>query len=194
MKRILCVLLLLLIPLTCHAHKAMGYMPERTKACIELVNNHLKTKYNLSLQKEVTVYVTKTTKEYQWILEANHFPDAKELAITTQGITSEGCAILINGEMMPDKHFCFVLAHEMVHQYQFENYPKPFSDHVMVEGKADVIAAEISQYDIDIRDHGIPYENLKTREQFFKLHKERGHAVLEQVRYYAQKNPEFIPK
>ena len=169
-------------------------MPERTKACIELVNNHLKTKYNLSLQKEVTVYVTKTTKEYQWILEANHFPDAKELAITTQGIASEGCAILINGEMMPDKHFCFVLAHEMVHQYQFENYPKPFSDHVMVEGKADVIAAEISQYDIDIRDHGIPYENLKTREQFFKLQKERGNDVLEQVRYYAQKNPEFIPK
>jgi hypothetical protein len=95
---------------------------------------------------------------------------------------------------MPDRHFCFVLAHEMIHHYQFENYPKPFSDHVMVEGKADVIAAEISQYDIKIQDHGIPYEALKTREQFFELQKERGNDVLEQVRYYAQKNPEFIPK
>ena len=59
---------------------------------------------------------------------------------------------------------------------------------------ADVIAEEISMYEIDIKDHGIPYEDLKSERGYFENLSKDTNSTLEQIRYYAKQNPDFKAK
>ena len=47
--------------------------------------------------------------------------------------------------------------------YSKEYWKDMKSDYVMTEGLADLIAEDISKYEIKINDHGIPYEELKSK-------------------------------
>lgn len=190
MKRLILLLtVFLFVSFTCQAHKAIGYKPERTMEGIQKTEQYFRDNYNLSLKNDVIVYVTKSYKEYQSVLEKFNVPNAKELTRNSYAVTSGTNGILINGSGLSDRHFLFILAHELVHKYQFENYPNPHADYVLLEGKADIIAEEISKYDIPVSNHNIPYEELKTREGFFKNSKNRPNDTLEQIRYYAKKIP-----
>ena len=73
-----------------------------------------------------------------------------------------------------------------------DNWKDVKSDYVMLEGLADVIAEEISMYEIDIKDHGIPYEDLKTEKGYMDNVSKDINNTLEQVRYYAKQNPDFM--
>lgn len=187
--KILITLLIVLIPITCNAHKAIGYNTKRTMQYIQQTENYFKEKYNLTLQNEITVYVTKTNKEYRTILEHCNVPNAKELARTSYAVTSKTNTILIDGSSLSDKHFAFILAHEMVHRYQFENIPNIHDDYVLLEGQADNIASRITGYYIETEDHGIPYNKLKSRENFFNSCKHKRNETLEQIRYYTKDKP-----
>ena len=180
------VFMLMLITTTCFAHKAIGYKTERTMQDIQKIEDYFLNKYNLSLKNNVTVYVTKSHKEYIDTLVRCKVQNAKEIARTSYAVTSKTNTILIDGSMLSDKHFFFILAHEMVHRYQFENIENPHADYVMLEGLADNIASKISGYYIDICDHRIPYEDLKSREQFFKSCNNRRNDTIEQIRYYTK--------
>lgn len=170
----------------CEAHTSIGYKPERTDNCIRQVEAYFRDNYHLSLKNDITVYVTKSFKEYQSVLERCNVPNAKELTRNSYAVTSKNNTILINGSGLSDKHFFFILAHEMVHRYQFENYNDPHGDYVLLEGLADNIASKISGYYIETQDHDIPYEELKSREQFFTSCKNRRNDTLEQIRYYTK--------
>ena len=192
MKKIIClVMLLLVIPFTCQAHEIMGYMPERTKAFTKAIEHYMKDKYGLKLKGKLEIIVTKKTSQYENIIKILNFSKANALAFDSVGIT-DGKTILINGDCLMDRHFYFTLAHEMVHKYQKENWKDLKSDYVMLEGLADVIAADISGYIIDFADHGIPYEDLKTEKGYMDNVSKDINNTLEQVRYYAKQNPDFM--
>ena len=192
MKKLIClVMLLLVIPFSCQAHEIMGYMPERTKAFTKAIEHYMKDKYGLKLKGKLEIIVTKKTSQYENIIKILNFSKANALAFDSVGIT-DGKTILINGDCLMDRHFYFTLAHEMVHKYQKENWKDLKSDYVMLEGLADVIAADISGYIIDIADHGIPYEDLKTEKGYMDNVSKDINNTLEQVRYYAKQNPDFM--
>lgn len=180
---------LLCIASLCEAHTSIGYKPERTSEYIHQIEAYFQSNYNISLQNDITVYVTKNFKEYQSVLERCNIPNAKELTRSSYAVTSGKNSILINGFGLSDKHFFFILAHEMVHRYQFENYDNPHDDYVLLEGLADNIASRISGYHIGCSNHGIPYNELKSRKQFFASCKNRSNETLEQVRYYTEHTP-----
>ena len=191
MKKIIYIIfaLLVLTSALCEAHISLGYKPERTTDGIQKVASYFKDNYNLTLNTPVVVYVTKNTGEYKRILEKFNVPNAKHLAYSTHAVTSSNNGILINNSGLSDKHFLFILAHELIHRYQFENYKDPHSDYVLLEGLADNIASKISKYYIEIEDHRIPYDELKSREQFFKSTKNHPNETLEQIRYYTKDIP-----
>ena len=192
MKKLIClVMLLLVIPFSCQAHEIMGYMPERTKAFTKAIEHYMKDKYGLKLKGKLEIIVTKKTSQYENIIKILNFSKANVLAFDSVGIT-DGKTILINGDCLMDRHFYFTLAHEMVHKYQKENWKDLKSDYVMLEGLADVIAADISGYIIDFADHGIPYEDLKTEKGYMDNVSKDINNTLEQVRYYAKQNPDFM--
>lgn len=192
MKKLIClVMLLLVIPFSCQAHEIMGYMPERTKAFTKAIEHYMKDKYGLKLKGKLEIIVTKKTSQYENIIKILNFSKANALAFDSVGIT-DGKTILINGDCLMDRHFYFTLAHEMVHKYQKENWKDLKSDYVMLEGLADVIAADISGYIIDFADHGIPYEDLKTEKGYMDNVSKDINNTLEQVRYYAKQNPDFM--
>ena len=192
MKKLIClVMLLLVIPFSCQAHEIMGYMPERTKAFTKAIEHYMKDKYGLKLKGKLEIIVTKKTSQYENIIKILNFSKANALAFDSVGIT-DGKTILINGDCLIDRHFYFTLAHEMVHKYQKENWKDLKSDYVMLEGLADVIAADISGYIIDFADHGIPYEDLKTEKGYMDNVSKDINNTLEQVRYYAKQNPDFM--
>ena len=194
MKKLIClVMLLLVIPFSCQAHEIMGYMPERTKAFTKAIEHYMKDKYSLKLKGKLEIIVTKKTSQYENIIKILNFSKANALAFDSVGIT-DGKTILINGDCLMDRHFYFTLAHEMVHKYQKENWKDLKSDYVMLEGLADVIAADISGYIIDFADHGIPYEDLKTEKGYMDNVSKDINNTLEQVRYYAKQNPDFKAK
>ena len=192
--KLIITLLLILVPFNCYAHKAIGLKPERTMKYMEQIEAYFKTEYNLELKNKVTVYVTKTNKEYQTILEKCNVPNAKQIAATTHAVTSKTNTILIDDSALSDKHFYFILAHEMVHRYQFENNPNIHEDYVLLEGQADNIASKISGYYIETRNHNIPYEKLKSREGFFKACKNNRTETIEQIRYYTEGLPLKLEK
>ena len=192
MKKLIClVMLLLVIPFSCQAHEIMGYMPERTKAFTKAIEHYMKDKYGLKLKGKLEIIVTKKTSQYENIIKILNFSKANALAFDSVGIT-DGKTILINGDCLMDRHFYFTLAHEMVHKYQKENWKDLKSDYVMLEGLADVIAADISGYIIDFADHGIPYEDLKSEKGYMDNVSKDINNTLEQVRYYAKQNPDFM--
>ena len=64
----------------------------------------------------------------------------------------------------------------------------------MKEGKADLVAAEITGYPITIKDHGISCEKMKDYDGHAIAIVENGlDKVDEQVRFYASKTPGFFP-
>ena len=192
MKKIIClIMLLLVIPFTCQAHEIMGYMPNRTKAFTKAIEKYYKDKYGLKLHTKLEIIVTEKTSQYENILKILNLYDY--LTYDTFAVT-ENNTILINGDHLMDRHFYSVLAHEMTHKYQEEYWDDLKGDYIMLEGLADIIANDISGYIVDIEDHGIPYEDLKT-EKGYKEHVGKDSCkTAEQVRYYAKQSPGFLSK
>ena len=170
----------------CSAHNAIGHKPERTTEYIGKIEEHFRNEHGLELKEQVTVYVTKTFREYRDTLVRCGIPDAKKIAENSYAVTSKTNTILVDGSSLSDRHFFFILAHEMVHRYQFENLDDPHGDYVKLEGRADIIASRISGYDIEICDHGIPYDKIRTREGFFSSCRNSRNDTVEQVRYYCR--------
>ena len=184
----LILLLLILLPHQVFAHDVLGYKPERTLQTIEKVTNYFQKKHNLTLQKNIVVYVTKTHKQYKQVLE-KFTPNAKQLSSSSYAVSDKNGHILIDGNGLSDKHFSFILAHEITHCYQFENLSDPHSDYVQLEGQADILASRISDYYMDIQNHGIPYKKLRSREDFFRACQTNREKTIQQIRYYAQNVP-----
>ena len=192
MKKLIClVMLLLVLPFSCQAHDVMGYMPERTKAFTKAVERYFWDNYNLKLKNKVKIIVTENSEQYEHIVRILNFNKAKIISYDAAAVT-DGERILINGDQLMDRHFWFILAHELVHKYQIENWKDVTSDYVMLEGLADVIASDISMYEIDIKDHGIPYEDLKSERGYFENLSKDTNDTLEQIRYYAKHSPGFM--
>lgn len=198
MKKLLYLLLLLLVPITCHAETSIhvyGYKPEETAQHIQATVDYFQKKYNLTLHKDMVVWITKTKKEYKKeIKELNLYPT---LADTTYAFTTNAPAItyiLVNRESCGDRVW-FTLTHELVHAYQNEHYSKEHNnDYAMTEGKADLVASEITGYPIKIQDHGIPCESMKDYEGHGRAIVDYGvDKVDEQVRFYASQTPGFFP-
>ena len=192
MKKLIClVMLLLVIPFTCQAHEILGYMPNRTKAFAKGIERYYKDKYGLKLHTKLEIIVAEKTSQYENILRILNLSDCfpyDTLAVTEKNI------ILINGDCLMDRHFYFVLAHEMTHKYQEEYWDDMKGDYVMLEGLADIIANDISGYIIDIEDSGIPYEDLKSMKGFRASLKKDVNKTVAQMRYYAQQSPGFMSK
>ena len=187
------MIMLLVVPFGCQAHNYKGYMPERTKMFTEAIEMYFKENYNLKLQDKLNIIVTDNLQEYDHLMRILDFNKAKVTTYDTSAVT-DGNQILINSEGLNEQQFCFVLAHEMVHNYQIEYWKNVAKDYVMLEGLADVIASDISKHKIDIADHGIPYENLKSEREYFNNLSEDAKRTLEQIRYYAKQNPNFKAK
>lgn len=68
------------------------------------------------------IHVVLTKQAYKKELLKYKIKEADTLIRTSYAVTSIGNVILINSEELSRKHFLFVLAHEMAHQYQFERY------------------------------------------------------------------------
>ena len=170
------------------AHQATGVNPKRTLAYMSQIEDYFEQTYGITLHNEITVHVAKSYKQYRREMGERNTENPRKFAQNTLGVTSANHTILINDEDLTEEHFFFVLAHEMVHQYQYEYWPNWSEDYVQLEGQADVIASKITGYPIIIRDHGIPYKKLMSREQYFKrIHKDRQNTI-EQIRFYASQS------
>lgn len=172
----------------CMAHKATGVNPNRTLAYMAQVEDYFERTYGIVLHNEITVHVAKSYKQYRRGMGERNTENPRKFAQNTQGVTSADHTILINDEELSDEQFFFVLAHEMVHQYQYEYWPNWNSDYVQLEGQADIVASQISGYPVSIRDHGIPYKNFVSREQYFKEVDKDSQTAMEQIRYYASQS------
>lgn len=184
-------MLLLVIPFSCQAHEIMGYMPERTKAFTKAIERYYKDKYGLKLKTKLEIIVAKDLTQYENVLKILNLSDF--FTYDTVAVTEKN-TILINNDGLNDRHFYFTLAHEMTHKYQEENWKDLKSDYVMLEGLADVIAEDISGYIINIADHGIPYEELKSVTGYREHLEKQTNETIEQVRYYAKHSPGFKSK
>ena len=195
MKKLLFLLILLLIPLTCDASKVIvkGYKEAETAKYVEMTIKHLYTKYNLSLNNHLVVRVAKNRKQYIEQLEDfkyNYNPTAvadstNAITVTVPWVTY----VVINRESCGEK-FEFILCHELVHVYQMEHYVEPYkSDYAMLEGKADLIAGEIMGCPVAIKDHGLSCEKMKDYEGHAIAIVENGlNKVNEQVRETMKKS------
>ena len=183
---ILIIAIIMLMANAASAHKVTGYEPKRTQEGINVIENFFKEKYGLELKNEIWVHVVNNYKDFEVILKVNNVPDYEGLTRATYAVTS-GNNILINACGLSDETFLFVLAHEFTHKYQAENMKDVHTDYVQMEGQADIVAGKISKKEIIIKDHKVPYEALKSREQFFKQCELDPKKTLEQIRYYASK-------
>ena len=195
-KTLLCLLMMVLIPFTCQAHEAKGFNPERTLAYLDIITKHFKDKYNVELKNDVFVYVANNITEYKAVLMFSGFFGGNGFGEESFAMSSEKNRIIINNEKLDDKHFFFVLAHEMTHRYQLENLKsldETKNNLGILEGKADIVANEISSYDIIIKDHGIPYNKLKHVDDYWDMHHKNPEMVDEQLRFYAKQTEGFLP-
>ena len=174
-----------------------GYKLEETAMLTEKVIAYFQKEYGLSLKKDISIYVAKDTKEYKKKLkfyeynEIGAYKNTYALAFENSLINS----IYINYEACGER-FLFTLAHELTHVYQYLYYPEKVQneDYMILEGKADMIASKITGYPIKVFDHGIPYENIKSKENRAKTMTKQGvETVKEQERFYANQTPGFFP-
>lgn len=99
------------------------------------------------LDKILLIQIVPTRKAYYDELIRYKIPDAAKLSRTSYAVTSAGNVILINSEELSRKHFAFILAHEMTHQYQIEKYGAAIlKKRSWMEKNADYHAKRISGY------------------------------------------------
>lgn len=124
----------------------------------------------------------------KYVDEASIYEIAEEIAQKSGAVTSRNSVIVINTAGTDKSDRLFLLAHEMTHQYQFQQRGKVATeDMAMLEGFADLIANDISGAYISIEDYGIKREDLKSYSDFNEAQKQYGNKVYEQARYYARK-------
>lgn len=170
------------------AHVVMGVNKADAEQGIKIVEEYFYQNYGIKLEREVAVINEPNMKAYRKRLEEFKVNEAAKKAARSQAITSKGRAIVIDCGRLRRQEYLFFLAHEMVHQYQFQARKKDaLQDMVMLEGLADIEASRISGYGLEIADYKIPYENLKSYEDYEKsIAKYGGRKVARQIRYYVK--------
>lgn len=170
------------------AHVVMGVNKADAEQGIKIVEEYFNQKYGIKLEREVAVINEPNMKAYRKRLEEFKVNEAAKKAARSQAITSKGRAIVIDCGRLMRQEYLFFLAHEMVHQYQFQARGKDaLQDMVMLEGLADIEASRISGYGLGIADYKIPYENLKSYKDCEKSIAKYGcRKVTRQIRYYVK--------
>ena len=127
-------------------------------------------------------------KAYRKRLEEFKVNEAAKKAARSQAITSKGRAIVIDCGRLRRQEYLFFLAHEMIHQYQFQARGKDaLQDMVMLEGLADIEASRISGYGLGIADYKIPYDEIQSYAACERaIAKYGGDKVAKQIRYYVR--------
>lgn len=115
--RILLIFLVLLCSRV-HAHVILGERIEWVQQDLPKIEQY----FQKPLDKTLLICVVPTKQTYKKELLKYKIKEADTLIRTSYAVTSAGNVILINSEELSRKHFLFVLAHEMAHQYQFERY------------------------------------------------------------------------
>lgn len=179
---------LLSLPNLVQAHIVMGVNQAATRQGIETVENYFIENYGLKLERELAVINEPDIKAYRKRLEEFKVTGAAEKAARSQAITSKGRVIVIDCGRLSRREYLFFLAHEMVHQYQFQVKPRDaLIDMVLLEGIADIEASKISGYDLPMADYKIPYADIKSYADCEKAIAEYGgRKVTYQIRYYAR--------
>lgn len=85
----------------------------------------------------------------------------------------------------------FYLCHELIHKYQASQNPTNlFKRRALLEGEADILASIITRYKLNIRNHKIPYDDLK---DISKWQKYSSANILEQCRWeYLKRNTDLL--
>lgn len=182
------MVLFFLFPTLADAHVVMGGDRGETMKNIKIVENYFKNNFNLTLHRDVAVINVGSVKEYADLLKYFKINNAEEIAQKSGAVTSRNSVIVINTAGTDKSDRLFLLAHEMTHQYQFQQKGKAATeDMAMLEGFADLIANDISGAYISIENYGIKREDLKSYSDFNEAQKQYGNKVYEQARYYARK-------
>lgn len=186
------LLVLLSLPNLAQAHIVTGVNRDAAEHGIKVVEDYFIQNYGLELKRELAVVNEPDMKAYRKRLEEFKVTGAAEKAARSQAITSKGRVIVIDCGRLSRQEYLFFLAHEMVHQYQFQVRQKgALLDMVLLEGLADIEASKISGVRLEIADYKIPYEELKAYEDCEKaIVKYGGRKVVRQIRYYV-KNMDF---
>lgn len=183
-------ILFILLSLTnvVQAHIIMGVNQELAARDIKIVEDYFYGIYGIKLEQDIAVINEPNIEAYRKRIEGFKVNDAAVKATRSQAITSQGRAIVIDCGRLSNQEYLFFLAHEMVHQYQFQLRGKSaFNDLVMLEGLADLEAAKISDYRLVMADYKIPYEDLKSYADCERaIAKYGGDKVAKQIRYYVR--------
>lgn len=186
------LLVLLSLPNLAQAHIVTGVNRDAAEHGIKVVEDYFIQNYGLELKRELAVVNEPDLAAYRKRLKEFKVGSAAEKAARSQAITSKGRVIVIDCGRLSRQEYLFFLAHEMVHQYQFQVRQKgALLDMVLLEGLADIEASKISGVRLEIADYKIPYEELKAYEDCEKaIVKYGGRKVVRQIRYYV-KNMDF---
>lgn len=156
MKRVIQMLILLIamyLPSIVWSHQVVGNDRYDTPGKIAEIEKYFKERYNLELDRHVVVILEPSTKAYSRRLQSLKVKDYESIAYRSQALTSKENVIVIDCSGLSDRSYMFFLAHELVHQYQFQLLKeKTTEDMVAVEGLADIIASDISGYPIEIKN------------------------------------------
>lgn len=152
MKRVIQMLILLIamyLPSIVWSHQVVGNDRYDTPGKIAEIEKYFKERYNLELDRHVVVILEPSTKAYSRRLQSLKVKDYESIAYRSQALTSKENVIVIDCSGLSDRSYMFFLAHELVHQYQFQLLKeKTTEDMVAVEGLADIIASDISLEDM----------------------------------------------
>lgn len=195
MKRVIQMLILLIamyLPSIVWSHQVVGNDHYDTPGKIAEIENYFKERYNLELDRHVVVILEPSTKAYSRRLQSLKVKDYESIAYRSQALTSKENVIVIDCSGLSDHSYMFFLAHELVHQYQFQlSKEKTTEDMVAVEGLADIIASDISGYPIEIKNYKISYESIKSYYDFKSSLASRGSATIYQARFF-MRNANFL--
>lgn len=196
MKKILPFLLtfiaLMLNPLFCQAHNIYDKNKETkriTQNTLYKLDDYMQSNYNIKLTENITII---NTCDYKKDIKKYNLEDY-EYAIEHSAAFSipEKNIIVINMNTVTKDAYQFFLVHELVHKYQALQAFKEKSsmnNHVgIVEGIADKIAEKITGIELSSNNQNIPYNNLKTNQNFKNSIIFFGDVkVYEQCRFYAE--------
>lgn len=182
----------MLNPLFCQAHNIYDKNKETkriTQNTLYTLDNYMQSNYNIKLTEDITII---NTCDYKKDIEKYNLEDY-EYAIEHSAAFSipEKNIIVINMNTVTKDAYQFFLVHELVHKYQALQAFKEKSsmnNHVgIVEGIADKIAEKITGIELSSNNQNIPYNNLKTNQNFKNSIIFFGDVkVYEQCRFYAE--------
>ena len=200
MKRIfLIVFMMLLYAFPCFAESYPTHLIYRSMnasevtECVNEVHDYFYRTYGLILHRNLEIFVADNDAEYVEYLQRIR-GKISDYEVNTAGMspvdahTKESKVIFLNGQKLKGMSLFITLAHEMVHQYQFE-YFNDITDVVMMEGWAYILGARIAGLKMPCVNHNIGYAALRDADSFKNYMINAPQDTIEELCWHASQVP-----